>query len=174
MFTGWTALFGLLSGIVSGVMPKALDIWGKSQDFKQEMQVRKLELEFRREDHKMAMERAGKEAELRMNESYYDALTEESKANREQMVELIRQQFAPTGIWWVDVFNSLLRPVCAAIVMLLFFVAVASYIFGVGAVNASFALKMAELFGFMVEAMTSFIFGYRATIKAPSIMAPSR
>jgi hypothetical protein len=162
---GITALISLISGLVSGSLPKLLDFWGKSIDFKQELKVRELEFKFRDQDHKWAMERAAAEAELKLNESYYDALTEEGKATREQMAEMIRQQFEPTGVLWIDCFNSLIRPVTALFVIVLFFMAVTSYIFGNTTMNPDFGKEMATLFSFMVEGMVSFIFGYRAVPK---------
>lgn len=164
---GIAALISTIVGLISGAIPKAFETFNKHQDHKRDMAVREAEMRFRELDHKLAMERVKAEAAVKLDETYYQAATEEAKAAGERMIEMIRQQFSPTGTGWIDSFNAIVRPACALVILAMFAVAVLSYMFGASTINVDFAKSMAGLFTLSVEAVLGFVFGYRSALARP-------
>lgn len=165
---GISALISAILGLISGMVPKAFDTYNKAQDHKREMDVRAAEMKFRELDHKLAMERVKAEAAVKIDETYYQAAAEEAKAAGERMVEMIRQQFSPTGTPWIDNFNAIVRPMCALVILGMFVTSVLSFMFGATTINAEFARSMSGLFTLSVEAVLGFVFGYRSAMARPA------
>lgn len=164
---GLTALISAITGLFSGSLPKIFDLISKRQDNKHELEIRKQERETLQLNHTLALERVKAEAAVKMDETYYQAVAEEAKASREQLVEMIKQSFAPSGVAWIDAMNAAVRPISAMVILGMFVIAVLSFMFGVSAVNADFAQSMAGLFSMSVEAVFGFIFGYRSALARP-------
>src|SRR5262245_60251885 len=116
----WTALISGILGLVSGAVPKVLDIYKDKQAHLREVEFLKLQ-------HGFQMEREKLGAESKMREAESNIMAEEIRAFREHLTQIITLQGTPTGIPWIDGFNAVLRPANAALLMLLF--AWSSYLF---------------------------------------------
>lgn len=161
-----TALVSAVTGLVSGIAPKLITLFEARQGHKHEIEIRDYEIRFRQLDHKLAMERIKAEAGVKIDEAYYQAASEETRATREHLAELIKQQFTPTGIAWVDSFNAVIRPLSAAVFLVLFVVGLTAWTFGI-ARNDAFGAQLGAVFIEAVQAVLGFTFGYRSAIKPP-------
>jgi hypothetical protein len=158
-----TALFSLLSGLVTGALPEVLKEVTASRASKREREFLQLQ-------HQMQMEREKIGAENKMREAEASIIAAEMQATREHLTAIITEQAKPTGVKWIDGFNAMLRPTVCALVTLLFAWIVLTYVSGVmGQYNAG-KLDVAQLYkaiftntiiGETIIAVWGFLFGYR-------------
>lgn len=164
-----TALFSLLSGLVTGILP---DILKEVRDSRASVRER----EFIQLQHRLEMERLRANAEMKIRESEAQLAGAEMQAIRESLNAIIETAAKPTGIPWIDGFNAVLRPTVVSIVIVLFAWIAITYTAGVMDQYATGKIDVAQLdkaiWGTMVgEAIVgvlSFLFGYRGAKKVAS------
>jgi len=161
------ALISSILGFVSGFGPKVLEVYGKRLDHKQELDIRKMEMEFQKLNHELTLERIKAEAGVKLDESYLEAVAADAVAARDQLKAMIVDAFKPTGIAWVDTFNAIVRPVTAALFLLMFAGGVVAYMLGTTTLNPEFGTVLGTTFVECVQGALGFIFGYRSAIKQP-------
>ena len=162
-----TALVSALTGLLSGVVP---DIIQEVRDSRNASR----EVEFLRLQHQFQLERMKFDAGSKMDEAGANIVAEEVKAMREHLTTIVESQAKPTGIAWIDGFNSVLRPLTAALVMVLFVVTASFFVAGVmeqyaaGSIDAQTMATViwASLVGESIQAVLAFLFGYRSARKA--------
>jgi len=158
-------IIGLISsvlGLVSGIVP---DIVG---EFKS-ANAHKRELEMLTKQTELQLKLVEAQGDARFEETRLGLISQEADNFRAHLGDIVKAQFAPTGVAWVDVLNSVIRPLTACMVMLMFFVT--ATIFTAGTVEAFMggsisAQTMAtviwgSMVGDAVQAVLGFLFGYR-------------
>lgn len=157
-----TALISSLLGIAGGIIP---DIVGEVKN----ANAHKRELELLKVQTELQLKLVEAKGDARFEETQLSIITQESQAFRDHLAEIVKAQFAPTGVIWVDVLNSVIRPATALLVMVLFFCVASVFAAGVietylkGSIDA---MTMAQvLWGSMIgeatQAVLGFLFGYR-------------
>ena len=171
MFTAvGTGIVSMLLGMVSAAIPKAFDYAEKRLTFAQEMKIREHEAQLRIREQEFALKAQTVAADAKMQESFYDAVAAENQAAREQLAEALAQIVKPTGYVIIDALNAAIRPVTTVFLLLMFALALVSWMFGVGSVNAEFGKQLGTLFAFSVECVLFFIFGARQVAKPPAFL----
>lgn len=151
-----------LSNLVGGLMGVVPDIMKEIRDTRnhgRELEFLKAQAELTRDTKRIEMDGA--------------VLHEEMKATREHLTAIIETQARPTGLVWLDAFNSLLRPVCTSLVMGLMVYVTLTYTWAIaaryyaGAIPAEqfMTLIQAGFIGTMFEGVLGFLYGYRSTVK---------
>lgn len=167
--TGILFIINTIVGALTGVFPKAMDLFGKGMDYKQELKIREMEYKFREIDGRLAIERAKAEANGKVEESYYEAVAAQAAADKEAFLEAVKQSTQPTGFWLADFMNTHARPFTVWGSVILCFVTIILWMLGSTVVNEKFALAMAESFGILLESSVGYLFGNRvAAIKTPT------
>lgn len=170
---GITAIISSIIGVFSAIIPKGFEYVDKRMTFQQELAIRKMEAEAREKEQAFALSAQSIAAQAKMEESYFGAVA---------AVDLNAHQYAeqsaailtkPTGYKLLDVLNAAMRPLITIFIMGLFAVALTSWMFGVGAINADFGREMGVLFGSCVEAVIFFVFG-RSAVRQPKSLATDR
>jgi len=152
-----TALFSAITGLISGFLPDLMKEVRETRAASREMEFLKL-------NHQLTLERAKLEVSAKLEESHEQRLMAEIAATKEQIVAIVAAQAAPTGIAWIDGFNSLIRPFTAMMFVLMFSIGLIGYSFGLTH-NDAFGAAMTGMFSEAILATLGFIFGYRSTIK---------
>jgi hypothetical protein len=160
------SLIGSVLGMAGGLIP---DIF---KEFKQTREHGR-ELERMEKQSAMQLELAKAQIDGKLEVAKVEGYAAETKAHLDQVTSIIESQSRPTGIPWVDSFNSLLRPLTAAMIMLLFISTSVMYVFGVmglvglkvGGITIQLAAQMiwGSLVGDSIQAVLGFLFGYRST-----------
>lgn len=163
-----TAFFSGLFGLLSGSIPKAFEFFQKRQENSHELQIREFEMKFRQLDHQLAMERIKAEGQIKIDESYYAAVTAQGQATREYMADLIKSMNTPTGVPWIDKLNAVIRPLTAAFVLVCFFGTLIAWIGG-APVNSAFGVQLGALFVELTQGVIFFILGYRSIPKPAAL-----
>lgn len=162
----WTALFGIISGLITGVLPDAVKEIRDTRNHGREIDFLKLQHELQ-----MAREKAG--AEDKMREAEASLMAEEMRATREHLTAIVEAHSRPTGIVWIDGFNALLRPVACSVVIALFLYVSVVFVSGVTAQYVGGHISVAEfaavvwgsMIGEAITAVIAFLFGYRGARK---------
>ena len=162
-----TALVSALTGLVSGVVPDIIKEVRDSRNANREVQFLKLQ-------HQFQVERMKLDAGAKMDEQEANIVAEEVKAMREHLTAIVESQAKPTGIAWIDGFNSILRPLTAALIMVLFVFTAGAFSYGVlsqyaaGMMDASSMASViwGSMVGEAIQAVLGFLFGYRSSRKA--------
>ena len=154
----FTALGGLISGVISPLVPEVVKIVKDRQDYTHEKEMLTL-------THDLAMARLEKEQSAKLDDGYMQTLREDIAATRDQVLSIVENQFKPSGVKWIDALNALIRPVTSAGLMICFFVGILAFWFGFATPNDAFAASLSALFGEAFSAVLAFMFGYRSTIK---------
>ena len=162
-----TALVSALTGLVSGVVPDIIREVRDSRNATREVQFLKLQ-------HQFQLERMKFDAGAKMDEAGANIVAEEVKAMREHLTAIVESQAKPTGIAWIDGFNSVLRPMTAALIMVLFVFTAGAFAAGVlsqyasGMMDASTMANViwGSMVGEAIQATLGFLFGYRSARKA--------
>lgn len=149
-----TALISAVTGLLSAVVPEVL------KEVK-DTRAHKREVEFLQLNQALALERAKYETSIKIEESRSNQTIAEIQAQEKQFEALMRQAMTPVGIGWIDGFNALIRPLTAAVFMIVFAAAVTAFVFGFVA-NEAFGSSLALLFGEAMQATLGFMFGSRA------------
>lgn len=163
MFT--TAIVSGILGAVTAAIPKAFEYADKKLTFQQEMQIRKMEAELRKEEQQFALQAKTVEAQAKIEESYYSAVATVDQNAREHAEALFAQLTKPTGYRILDALNAAIRPLLTISMTLLFFIGLYSWMFGIGAVNDEFGKALGASFVSCVEGIWFFVFGARQVIK---------
>jgi len=161
-----TAIISSVVGLISGVVPDIVSEFKSSNAHKRELELLTKQTE-------LQLKLVAAQGDARFEETQLGIITQESQAFRDHLSEIVKAQFAPTGVAWVDVLNSVIRPATALLVMIMFFCVAA--IFSAGVVesylegNIDAATMATVLWGGMIgeatQAVLGFLFGYRSAIK---------
>ncbi len=157
------SLIGSVLGMAGGLLP---DIF---KEFR-ESRVHTRELERMDKDAENQLKMMEKKTDAKLAEVEANVAVEEMRAFAKQMDNIHKAQ-APTGIPIVDAFNALLRPATASPIMLLFVGTAVLYAWAVitkfmaGSIPLDMAATMiwGSLVGNSIQAVLSFLFGYRST-----------
>lgn len=164
---GITALISTLLGFLGGVIP---DLMQEIRDSRAATRER----DFLQLQHTLQLERMKLEAGNKLREAEAGLVAEEVRAIREQVVAAIETSAKPTGIRWIDGFNALIRPLAAALILLLFIVTAMTFVAAViqhyadGKISdpqTLASLVWGSQIGFAIEAVFGFLFGARQVRK---------
>ena len=150
-----TALISAVTGLFSGIVP---DIMKEIRDTR----AHSREIEFLQINQKLALERVAHEASVKIEESNAKQTIAEIEANEKQFQQIMAQAMQQTGVEWIDMLNAAIRPITAALFMLLFAGGLATYWFGVSTPNDAFAAAMSGLYGEMMMGVIGWFFGFRS------------
>jgi|ETNvirnome_2_300_1030623.scaffolds.fasta_scaffold05183_6 hypothetical protein len=156
-----TALISTVLGIAGGAVPKIFEMVQESKDRTHELAIM---------DKQLAMQSAGHDQKL--EEIREGAVIEELRAWRDQIKGIYDSQgkaLEGTSGWLRD-FNALIRPATAALVIILFIVSAAAYVWGVlmdpdVVMTVKVTLIWGSLVGEAIQAVLGYLFGYRTTKK---------
>ncbi len=160
-------LVSMLLGMASAAIPKAFDLAEKKMTFAQEMKIREHEAAMRQREQEFALKTENARADAKIQEGYYEAVSQEAQAAREELVAHLEAMTKPTGYAVLDFVNAALRPVVAVFLTVMFGLGLVSWMYGIGAINDEFGKQLGALFAFSVECVLFFIFGARQVAKPP-------
>lgn len=164
----WISLVSSILGLVSGIVPDIVSEVKSANSHKRE-----LEMLSKQADLQMQLVKA--QGDARWEETQLSLYQQEAEAFKEHLTEIVRAQFAPTGVTWVDVLNSLIRPLTAFLIMLMFFGVATVFTLGTiesftsGQISAETMATViwSSIVGDAVQAVLGFLFGYRSARKLP-------
>lgn len=168
MFSGitLTAIWGLLSGIVTGLVPDLLEEFKRSRDESRKDADARRQKELAEISTRAETDRARIDATARETAARYAAIETEIKAVHATVEKAMEIAARPTGFGWIDAFNALLRPSLGTVIMSLFAIIVLhSVVTGSDSVieRATLGPLLADLFiGYFFH-----LFGYRGARKEP-------
>lgn len=87
----------------------------KRQDHEQELAKMQLQQELDKSRHIHDCERIKLQSELGVKEILVAAGAEVDKKEADAFIEAMKNAAAPTGIWWVDAWNGVIRPMGATL-----------------------------------------------------------
>ena len=169
---GLTGIITAVLGALSAAIPKAFEVVDKKMTFSQELAIRKMEAEAREKEQAFAIQAQTIQAQAKMEESYYGALTQVDLNARQYAEELLSQLVKPTGYALLDMLNAAIRPFTTIVMLGLCFTARVWSMYGFGAVNDEFGKQMGVLFATCVEGIIFFVFGARQVNKPGNIVGP--
>jgi hypothetical protein len=161
---GLAGIISAVVGMVSGSVPKLINMAESRQDHMQSLELLRVQNELQL----TIMEREKAE---RTDATTARLVVEEMQAMREQMLTLTQPRFHVTGTQWLDTFNAFIRPTTTAILLAMFLLGLIAYWFGIGSVNPEFGGQLGALFVVAVEAILGYFFGYRGVVKPPAWLA---
>ena len=150
-----------LMGIAGGLLPDIMKEVVASREHSRE-------LERMDKSSELALKMLDKQTDGKLAELDANVVVEEMRAFGKQMANIYKLQ-QPTGIKFVDGFNAMLRPTCALLIMVMFFIIAGLYAYGVisemGASNMTVVAQVlwGSLIGDAIQAVLGFLFGYRTT-----------
>ena len=164
----WTALISSVIGLVSGVVP---DIVGEVKS----ANAHKRELELLTKQTELQLKLVAAQGDARFEETQLGIISQEAQMFRDHLSEIVKAQFSPTGVLWVDVLNSVIRPATALLIMVMFigtasiFTAGTVELFLEGKIDAQVMSSViwGSMVGEAVQAVLGFLFGYRSARKIP-------
>lgn len=116
----FSALFSFLGGSVFRMIWGELSsAWTKHQDHKQELEAMELQDKLAQNEHDREMDRLKLSSDLKVQEV---TIAAQGRVDEEdaQAFAIAQQQFnRPTGNWFVDAWNSSIRPAAATTALLL-------------------------------------------------------
>lgn len=161
----FTALVSTILGLIGGVLP---DVVKEVRDTRNATRER----EFLRLQAQLQLEAAKANADAKLREVDASIIATEAQAFREHLTAILESQGKPTGILWVDAFNSVLRPVCVSLVMVLFMATAAPFVWAVigqywaGSITVDVMATTiwTSLVGESIMAVLGYLFGYRSSM----------
>lgn len=115
-----SALLSFLGGSVFRmVWGEASAYFNKKQDFEQEMARMKLQAELDDKNHQRMLENLRLQAELGVRQIAAQAQAEADKSDALAFGYAMKDAFKTTGILFVDIWNGIIRPAAATIVLCL-------------------------------------------------------
>lgn len=159
-----TALISTVLGLVGGVLPDIMKEIKDSREHGREVERMQLQSE-------LQLKLLEAQSQVKIAEVDANLVVEQIRAQGEQMKALVEAQ-KPTGVKWVDGFNSFIRPATAALMMILFFgiASLFSYSVILRTVEigpAGFEVAAQVIWGSMVgeaiQAVLGYLFGYRTS-----------
>ena len=157
-----TALASSILGLIGGVIPDIVGEFKSASAHKRELELLKVQTE-------LQLKLVAAQGDARFEETQLSIITQESESFRAHLGEIVKAQFAPTGVLWVDVLNSIIRPATALLVMVMFFCVAAVFSAGViesylaGSIDAPTMATVlwGSMIGEATQAVLGFLFGYR-------------
>lgn len=161
-----TAAISTLLGLVGGSLPDILKLVSDRSESKLEMDRIKLETA-------MAIQLAKAKADLRMNELALEADAKADDNYGKQLQSLYKLQSQQTGIKWIDGFNSIIRPLTAALAMSIAFTLIAAQGYVILSEIADHTVTLETginimwngFVGEVIQAVLGWMFGYRSARK---------
>jgi hypothetical protein len=160
--TGLATLISSILGLASSALPDLVKEWiaGRTSVREREFLILQADLQAKA---------AAANADARLREIDGTNAGQMIQAMREHMTAILEAHFKPTGVWWVDVFNSLLRPVIVCVLMVLFMVIYVPFAWEIIAQFKAGSISAAQmqstiggsLVGIAIEAAIGFLFGAR-------------
>lgn len=167
--TGILGLVGAVVGLVNGVAPKLVNAWDDHR--KTNLEIMMLE---KQQDFQLQMARMN--ADARVDETQYEAMREEIKAQTEVIKTIVSKSFKKTGYEAVDKINAFIRP--SFMVMMLIFIGCLCSIsiwsvmgdYFSGSLTAVQVLKSFEgtFAGLLIEGSIGWFLGYRSVVSKTS------
>ena len=115
----FSALFSFLGGSVFRMIwGEVSAAWTKHQDHKHELEAMKLQADLEKAKHDQEMERLKVSADLQIKQVEVMADAEIEKLDAEAFIVAQKTLNQPTGYKWVDVWNGIIRPLCATTAIL--------------------------------------------------------
>jgi hypothetical protein len=115
-----SALLSFLGGSVFRmIFGEISSFFTKKQDHDQEMARMRLQAEVADKDHARMLENLRLQSELGVRQIEAQAVAEVDKSEALAFGYAMKDAFKPTGIWFVDVWNGLIRPAAATVVLFL-------------------------------------------------------
>lgn len=112
------ALFSFLGGSVFRMIWGEIASWySKKQDQHFEMERMRLQAELEDRQHQRMQESLRLQNELGIKTIEAKAEADVMTAEAEAFAEAMKNAFKPTGIFWVDVWNGIIRPAAATIAL---------------------------------------------------------
>ena len=165
-----TSLIATILGMIGGLLPDVLKEVRDTRNAGREIELLKVQSELQ-----LKAAQATNDAKLREIDA--GMFAQEMAATREYLKALWESQSKPTGIAWIDGFNSVLRPTCVTMIMVLFMWVSVPFTLSIihqaiaGGVSWPEAAQL--IFGSMVgesfQAIFGFLFGYRSTARPTSV-----
>jgi hypothetical protein len=160
--TGLATLISSILGLVSGALPDLIKEWISGRTAQREREFLTLQAD-------LQAKAAQANADARLREIEGTNAGQLIGAMREHMTSILEAHFKTTGVWWVDVFNALLRPVIVCALMVLFMVVYIPFSWEIVASfkNGELSAQQAQgaiggsLVGVAIEAAIGFLFGAR-------------
>ena len=160
---GLTAIISTIGGHIFGLLPDLTRALLAHFNHKRDLEHRKSEADARTQELNAARELAAAEAQGRAAVEYWRTMAAEVRANRQQFADALAMQSKPTGIWWIDLLNAVIRPGVSVATLVAFFalLAVATN----RGLPPAFLEGLLATFSMMVEMVVGWFFGYRAATK---------
>ena len=166
-----TAGISALLGIIGGAFPDIMKIVANRSE--SNLEIRRLEIETEN-----AIKLAKVNSDLRVTEETAALDKAEYEGYSQQLQALYKLQSKPSGIKWIDGFNSIIRPATAGLAMLLAFtlIAVQGYVTFEQVAGNIITLQQgvdtlwAGFVGEIIQAALGWMFGYRSARKTASVI----
>jgi len=163
-----TAVVSSLLGLLSGVVP---DIVKEYRDHG----AHKRELELLQKQTELQLQLVAAQGDARWEETQLSIYSQESENFKNYLEQLVQNQFAPTGVGWVDTLNRLVRPSVGVLIIMLFMFTATIFTAGVmesyldGKIDAQTMANIlwSGMLGESVQAVLGFFFGYRSSASLP-------
>tara|TARA_R110002153_G_scaffold155305_2_gene307352 strand:- start:1813 stop:2325 length:513 start_codon:yes stop_codon:yes gene_type:complete len=155
------SLISSVLGIAGGLIP---DIFKEIKATREHTR----ELAFMDKQSDLQLKLLEKKTDAKLAELDANVVVEEMRAFGKQMNAIYKQQ-QPIGNSFVDGFNALIRPTCAFLIMVMFFIIAGLYAWGVvselGSANMTTVADVlwGSLIGDSIQAVLGYLFGYRTT-----------
>src|SRR5262245_9382125 len=117
---GLATLISSILGLLSGAVPDLIKEWIAGRTSAREREFLLLQAE-------LQAKAAQANADARLREIEGTNTTQVIAAMREHMTAILEAHFKPSGIWWIDAFNALLRPSIVCVLMVLFLLVYVPY-----------------------------------------------
>jgi len=161
-----TAIVSSVLGMLGGIIPDVVSEVKSAAAHKRELELLKVQTE-------LQLKLVAAQGDARFEETQLSLITQETQNFREHLADIVKAQFAPTGVLWVDVLNSVIRPATALLVMVMFFCVAAIFSAGViesfldGKIEAATmaSILWGSMIGEATQAVLGFLFGYRSARK---------
>ena len=115
-----SALISFLGGSVFRMIWGEVSAWyNKHQDHKFEIERLQLQAQLEDKAHQRSQEALRLQAELGIKTIEAQAESNVMTAEAEAFANAMKEAFKPTGIYWVDAWNGIIRPAAATLALIL-------------------------------------------------------
>ena len=158
-----TALVSAAMGIFGGLVPDIMKEIKSTREHGREMESIKIQSETQ-------LKLVSANLDARLRESEANIYVEEMRGFRAQMENIYKQQMRPSGVKWIDGFNSFVRPFAVMTAWIMFLFIGGMYSYWVIQVSPDVGTASLALWGSMVgeviQAVVGYLFGYRTSSTA--------
>lgn len=158
-----TALISSALGIFGGLVPDIMKEVKATREHKREIDMIQVQA-----DTQVKLVSANLDAKLREMEG--NIFVEEMRGFRAQMENIYKQQMRPSGVKWIDGFNSFVRPFAVFTAWIMFLIIGGMYSYWIIQISPDAGSAAQALWGSMVgeviQAVVGYLFGYRTSSSA--------